>query len=461
MSDLINTVILAAGKGTRLKIERPKPLCPANGRVLLDYVLDEIKLFNDNSSVNLGINFVVGHKKEEVIEHLKGEDVTFTTQAEQLGTGHALKCFFDQNEKAWDSKYTIVTCADTPLISANVYSKLLEKIKLTNSKAICASFIAHNPFGYGRIEHDKDGFNIVEEKDASEEQKKIQEVNSGLYIFETEHIKETINSLNTNNKNNEFYLTDLFKAEYDVKTIIFEDAKQFTGVNNMEQLEIVERAINEKIILKHKHNGVRFLNSSSCLIEGSVEIEGGVTIYPNVCLFGETKISKGVIIEPGTIIRDSSVASNTVVKAYSYFEKANIGTDAAIGPFARLREGSDIGNSCKIGNFVETKKSKLHVGSKVSHLSYVGDAEIGERTNIGCGFITCNYDGANKHKTSIGKDSFIGSDCQMIAPINIGDEAYIGSGSTINQNVPDGAFAIARQRQVTKENMAKKFIKKK
>ncbi len=465
MSDQINAVILAAGKGTRLKIETAKPLCPAGGKTLIDYVLAGLEGFSFKLGKAISYNMVVGYEKEKVKTYVQESypklDFSFAAQEQQLGTGHAVKTFFDAYPDAWKNEYTLVVCADTPLITPEAYQQLWEGLKETDADAICASFHAKFPRGYGRIERHEDGFNIIEEKDASEEQKKISEVNSGLYIFRTKHIKNHIESLDDKNESGEFYLTDLFKKGYNVSPLVFKDDRIFMGINNLVQLEEVEALILKRNKKKLMLSGVRFINASTSYIEPSVEIGAESVIYPHVTIMGTTKIGKNVTIEPGAVIKDSVLEDNVMVKAYSYFEKAHIKNEAAVGPFARLREGTVISEHCKVGNFVETKKSILHAGVKVSHLSYVGDAEIGENTNIGCGFITCNYDGANKHKTEIGKDCFIGSDCQMIAPVKLGNEVYVGSGSTINQDVPDGAFAIARQRQTNKEGMAKKFIKKK
>jgi bifunctional UDP-N-acetylglucosamine pyrophosphorylase/glucosamine-1-phosphate N-acetyltransferase len=465
MTYKINTVLLAAGKGTRLKIETPKPLCPALGKTLVDYVIDGLQEFSKSDQVELSYNFVVGHEKEKVQSYIEKNhsqlNLSFSWQKEQLGTGHALQTFFNENEQAWNNDYTLVVCADTPLIEAQTYQDMFSMLKETECEAVCASFETNNPTGYGRISHGEYGFNIIEEKDASLEEKKITEVNSGLYIFKTAFIKQYLYNLNTENKSNEFYLTDLFKKQTNVRTLVFNNEQQFLGVNNLIQLAQAEEQLKLRKINSLLLNGVRFLDPKSCYIEDSVSVESESVIYPGVTLLGQTKIGSGVTLENGVIIKNSEIGNSTLVKAYSYIEGAKIQNDCALGPVARLREGTEIDAGCKIGNFVETKKAKLSKGVKVSHLSYVGDAEVGDNTNIGCGFITCNYDGANKHLTKIGKDSFIGSDCQMVAPVTLGDEVYIGSGSTINKDVPSGAFAIARERQVTKEGLAKKFIKKK
>lgn len=466
MSDSIGIVVLAAGKGTRLKLDLAKALCPIQGKTLVDYVLKEVDSFVNEHSLNSSTSLVVGHLKESVISHIEHnhqeKKIQFASQKEQLGTADALKSYFDNINNAWSQKYTLVICADTPLISSDELSILFQKIKSDESLVgVAATFETNDPTGYGRIVKGGNGFKIIEEKDASTSEKLVKEVNSGLYILKTEHIKNHLFSIDSKNKSNEYYLTDLFQQDFKVEACLFDNEISFLGVNNLKQLETCARYLQSKKIESLQLEGVRFINSSNCYIEDDVEIASGSVIYPSVNLFGETKIGNNCVIETGVTIKNSTIKEQVNILAHSYIEEAFVDSFTSIGPMARLRTGSSIGESCKIGNFVETKKVELSKGVKVSHLSYVGDAQIGENTNIGCGFITCNYDGANKHKTIIGKNSFIGSDCQMIAPIELGDEVYIGSGSTINQNVQTGAFAIARQRQVTRPDMAKKFIKTK
>lgn len=466
MGDSIGIVILAAGKGTRLKLDLAKALCPIQGKRLIDFVIQELETFVTAEKLNAEISVVVGHLKEEVQQHLEESfakrKIHFAWQKEQLGTADALKSYFDSNPNAWNKTYTLVACADTPLLTAQDFTKLYHEIHASNElQAVAATFHAEDPTGYGRILPGKNGFDIIEQKDASQAELLIKEVNSGLYIIKTEHIKKHLFEIDSKNKSNEFYLTDLFKQDFAVRPCLFENATSFLGVNNLIQLELAERVLQLRKIQSLQLSGVRFINSSNCYIEDDVEIANGTVIYPGVNLMGKTKIGKNCIIETGVIVKDSIISDDVKLLGYSYLEESVVREDCNIGPMARLRTGSNIAESCKIGNFVETKKVELSKGVKVSHLSYVGDAQIGENTNIGCGFITCNYDGANKHKTVIGKDSFIGSDCQMIAPIALGDRVYIGSGSTINQNVPDDSFAIARQRQTTKPGMAKRFIKTK
>lgn len=463
MSDSIGVVLLAAGKGTRLGIDTAKPLCEALGSTLISYVIAELEVFAAQNKVESKMSLVVGHKKEEIKAHLAASkpelSVAYAWQKEQLGTGHALQSYFEEVAEGWDHKYTLVVCADTPLITSETYTELLCALKSEEAEGVCATFDLFDPRGYGRIIRADQGFSIIEEKDATAEQRHIKEVNSGLYIFKTSYIKEHLYNLENKNKSGEFYITDLLKPGNKVVPLKFESPEQFKGVNNLIQLEEASNILQQRVIQKLQLDGVRFMNSKSVYIEPTVKIAKESVIYPNVTIMGDTQIASGSIIESGVTIKNSKLSERVLVKSNSYIEGAIIKKGTSIGPMAHLRPGSIIGENCKLGNFVEIKNTELNNGAKVSHLSYLGDAQIGENTNIGCGFITCNYDGANKHKTIIGANSFIGSDCQVIAPINIGNNAYVGSGSTINKNVPDDAFAIARQRQVTRVGMANKFMK--
>lgn len=462
MSDKINVVILAAGKGTRLKIDMAKPLVPCLGRPLVGHVVEALLQFESKTKSSLDIGVVVGHKKDELKAYLDqsfSHEFSYAHQKEQLGTGHALQTFFKTYPNAWDRPFTFILCADTPLITSKTYEVLMSNLKSKNLNALVASFKKKDPKGYGRIIKESMGLKIIEEKDADDNQRKIQEVNSGLYLMETSYIKKYLNSLDDKNESGEFYLTDLMKVEERVGSHVFGDASEFLGVNDLVQLDNAREILQKRINETHMRNGVMIINPSTVSIEPSVEIESGAIIYAHTELRGDSYIASEAIIESGCHIKNSKILTKAIIKSNSYLEGASIGENSQIGPMARIREGSNIASDCKIGNFVETKKSKLDQGVKVSHLSYVGDAEIGENTNIGCGFITCNYDGENKHQTIIGKNSFIGSDCQTVAPIEIGSSCFIGSGSTINKNVPDNAFAIARQKQVTKEDMAKRFLK--
>lgn len=461
--DEFGLVILAAGQGTRLKMNIPKPLAPISGRKLVDFSIRAANDFLHIKKRRGKICLVLGHGKDVVESHLQKHWATcpweVAHQKQQNGTADALRSYFNDVPAAKDRTYTVVLCADTPLITMQEIDTLVSVLEKENLDGVAATFIDEKPFGYGRIVRDKNAFKIVEEKNASVEEKKITEVNSGLYVLRTSFVLKHLFEVKANDSTREFYLTDLFQFERKVKAITFEDKAPFGGVNDLKQLQEASELLRDRMIVQAQAQGVRFISPKDTYIDDTVTFKGAGLIYPNCILEGDTSLGDNVTLEAGVIIKNSSVAANSKVLAYSYLEHAIVHEEATIGPFARLREGTEIGARSKIGNFVETKKANLAEEVKVSHLSYVGDAEIGARTNIGCGFVTCNYDGAKKHKTIIGADSFIGSDSQMIAPVTIGANCYVASGSTINQDLADGDFAIARAKQVTKVGMAKRFIK--
>lgn len=459
----IGAVILAAGEGKRLKLNAPKPLAPCLDKRLVDFPVRELKKFFARNNIKGKITAVIGHQKDLVRSYIEKNynDVGFAIQEKQLGTADALRSYFNSSEEAKNFQYTLVICADTPVVSGDELTLMLGQITEEKLDGLAASFVEVNPKGYGRIVRGASGFHIVEEKDASEDIRKVTEVNSGLYLLKTTYVLEHLKEIDSNNKSGEFYLTDVFKDGRNVKAYCFPEAEIFLGVNTLQQLEKVEKVLRKKIQTKLREEGVRFIDISHCYVDSEVEIGEGSVIYPNTFITGKTKIGKNVTIEMGAQVIDSIVEDNARVLAYSILEGAHLHIKAVAGPFARLRPGSDIGPEAKVGNFVEIKKSVLDRGVKVSHLSYVGDAFIGEETNIGCGFITCNYDGVHKHVTKIGKNCFIGSDSHTVAPVEIGDDCFVASSSTITKNMPSGSFAISRGQQVTKEDMAKRFIKKK
>jgi len=457
------TVILAAGMGKRLKWDAPKALAPANGKYLVDYVVSSLKKFYRDNKISGELFFITGHRKDEVEAHLtknyKDLNLPWTTlvQENQNGTGDAIRTYFEKAKSAQSFAYTLVICADTPLITEAELKILWDKRE--NVEAIAATFVTKNPTGYGRIARGKTGFKIVEEKDCSQAERKIEEVNAGLYIVKTKYLNEFLKRLNNNNKSGEFYLTDLFQENQNVVASIFPDPHTFEGVNTLAQLEFIEMILRQRKIQELREQGVRFIDATATYIEQDVEVGPASIIYPNVFLQGKTKLGSSVIVETGSIIKNSKIEDKVQVKAHCYITDSVIQKSAAIGPFAHLRPETEIGPEVKIGNFVEIKKSRLGKGAKVSHLSYVGDADIGEESNLGCGFITCNYDGQKKHKTIIGDRTFVGSDSQVVAPVTIGNDCYVASSTTITHNMPDGSFAISRGRQVTKEGLAKKFLK--
>ncbi len=461
MNGTIGAVILAAGEGKRLKLDSPKPLAPCLDKKLVDFPIRELKKFFDQNKLKGKITAVVGHQREKVRSYIEGRypDVQYAIQEKQLGTGDALRAYFDSSKEAQSFDFTLVICADTPVVSEKELTQMLTLLEKEVCDGVAASFNESNPKGYGRIIKTTKGFHIVEEKDATDEQRKITEVNSGLYLVKTSYVMEHLKGIDSNNKSGEFYLTDIFKDGRNVHALCFPNGSTFLGVNTLEQLEQVETILRRRKISELRESGVRFIDSNNVYIDDEVEVGAGTVIYPNTFISGKTKIGKNVVIEMGAQITDSLIADGAKVLSHSILEGAKLHEKAHAGPFARLRPGADIGPEAKIGNFVEIKKSVLDRGVKVSHLSYVGDAFIGEETNIGCGFITCNYDGAHKHVTKIGKNCFIGSDSQTVAPVEIGDDCFVASSTTVTMSMPDGAFAISRGKQTTKEGMAKKFIK--
>ncbi|HLE11237.1 MAG: UDP-N-acetylglucosamine diphosphorylase/glucosamine-1-phosphate N-acetyltransferase [Bdellovibrionales bacterium RIFOXYD12_FULL_39_22] len=464
MKNSIGVVILAAGQGTRLHLDLPKALAPLAGFKIVDYPIMESQKFIKSSGLLGEITLVLGHRKEEVESYLRSthQNLNFVIQEKQLGTADAVNAYFSQNKNASIHEYTIILCADTPLIRESDLQKLFEVMKTKNLEAVAASFIAPNPHGYGRILRNQKGnlgFSIVEEKDASDSIRNITEVNSGFYVAKTDFLIGHLKNIKSDNKAREFYLTDIFKDNYRVLPLLFNDGFKFLGVNTLRDLEVVHGHLRQEINGSLSSSGVRFIDSACTYIDQTVQVKKGTTIYPNVIIEGKTTIGENAIISAGSVIKNCQIANGVKIKPYSVLEDSIIESEAAIGPFAHLRPGANIGSEAKVGNFVEIKKSKLEHGTKVSHLSYVGDAEIGENSNIGCGFITCNYDGVNKHVTKIGKNCFIGSDSQTVAPVEIGDNCFVASGSTITSPMKDGAFAISRGKQITKDGMASRFLK--
>jgi bifunctional UDP-N-acetylglucosamine pyrophosphorylase/glucosamine-1-phosphate N-acetyltransferase len=463
MKSTIGAVILAAGEGKRLKLDAPKPLAPCLDKKLIDFPLRELQKFFSRNNLIGTMTAVVGFQKEKVQSYISGRypNVKYAVQAKQLGTADALRSYFDSSPETHKLDYTLVICADTPVVSEFELSQMLDILSREQCDAVAATFLDPNPTGYGRVIRGEKGFYIVEEKDATEEERQINEVNSGLYLLKTSYVLEHLKGVSSNNKSGEFYLTDIFKENRNVEALCFSSGQTFLGVNTLEQLEFVEKILRKQKIASLRESGVRFIDSSHTYIDDEVEIGAGTVVYPNTFIGGKTRIGKNVVIEMGAQIKDSVIADEVHILANSILEGAMLHEKAHAGPFARLRPGADIGPEAKIGNFVEIKKSVLDRGVKVSHLSYIGDAFIGEETNIGCGFITCNYDGVNKHVTKIGKNCFIGSDSQAVAPVVIGDDCFVAASSSVTKDMPSGSFAISRGPLVIKEGMAKKFIKTK
>ena len=420
MENNIMAIVMAAGKGTRMKSKKSKLVQKIYGKEVVKRAVENAKKAGVNEIVA-----VVGYMKEEVMAVL-GDDVKYAYQEEMLGTGHAVM----QAKEYLQGKKgkVLVLNGDVPLIRPETLNKLLEKSIENKEYATLLTAIYDNPTGYGRIVRDEGGniSAIVEEKDTTEEQKEIKEINAGIYCFDIEELLSALDKISPNNAQGEYYLTDVIQImnEKGLKTgaVIVEDNTEILGINDRVQLEMLTKVLQMRINTEQMKKGVTIEDINTTYIYDDVEIGMDTVIHPN------TTIKSGV----------------------------QIGEDCEIGPNAYIREGCKLANNVKIGNFVEIKKAIIGEGTKVPHFIYLGDCEVGEKCNIGCGTITCNYDGFHKSKTIIGNYAFIGSNTNLVAPVTIGDETFIAAGSTITEDVPDYALAIARQRQTNKEEWNKK-----
>jgi bifunctional UDP-N-acetylglucosamine pyrophosphorylase/glucosamine-1-phosphate N-acetyltransferase len=455
MTDL-HVVILAAGKGTRMKSALPKVLHPLAGRPLIKHVLRTVDSLPVTSKV-----LVVGHGADDVKAALADrDDLSFVTQSPQLGTGHALL----QAEPVLSGKKGIVLLlyADVPLLEAGTLLRLVETHRTSKAVATVLTADLADPYGYGRIVRDTSGAiqRIVEERDASSEQRAIQEINSGIYALSLGPLFDQLHRLATDNAQGEYYLTDLVamyrQQNKHVETLCLDSADELRGVNSRMDLAelsaVVRGRKNHSLML----SGVTLEDPSTTYVGIDVTVGPDTTLGPGVRLEGQTTIGSRCVVHAGSRLTNATLEDDVTVLDYSVIVDSTVSAGASIGPMAHVRPGSVVGLGARIGNFVELKKTTLGRGSKANHLAYLGDATIGEDVNIGAGTITCNYDGVNKHKTIIEDGVFIGSDSQLIAPVTIGKDAYVGAGSSITGDVPAGSLAIARGQQVVKNGWAEK-----
>jgi len=451
----VSVIVLAAGKGTRMNSELPKVLHKVLGKSLLSHALDTLS-FSDNTLV------VVGHEADLVIDSLP-PSIKNILQKDQLGTGHAVSTVI--NSKVFrksKSDFTLVVPGDVPGINDGDIELLINKVKTTSSPVGFLTALVEDPFGYGRIVKNNEEIKIVEEKDCSEDEKAINEINSGIYCFKTEFLIENIDNLNTENAQGEFYLTDLIGIANNQKqdiVIVQVDEDSIKGINSMSQLNEVEDLMQKKLIEGFMEQGVYFQDPSSTYIDADVTISSGTKVLANTHLTGSTSINENCTIGPNAQINDSSIGKNSKV-VNSVVDQSTIHENGNIGPFAHIRPGSELGEGVKVGSFAETKKSKIGKGSKVPHLAYIGDAELGENVNFSAGSITVNYDGKEKHKTDIKDGAFIGSDVMLVAPVTIGEESMIGAGSVITKDVPPKALGIERNNQKNVEGYVDRKKKK-
>ncbi len=453
MSNL-KVVILAAGQGTRMKSKVPKVLHKVLDKTMIDYVI--------TASRNAGaedICVIVGHQSA-MVKAMIGDGVKFALQKQQLGTGHAL---MQASDFIAEDGNILVLCGDTPLITAQTIKKLNDIHVSEDNFATVISAVVENPFGYGRIIRENGVFSkITEQKDATEAEKEIKEINTGVYIFKAKELKEAFKSLTNNNAQGEYYLTDVLEILKNnggkVGIMTAEDENEFLGVNSKLQLsqasKIMKRRINEKLMIE----GVTIEDPDNTYIGMDVEIAADTVILPGTILEGKTKIGSDCIIGPNTRII-SSVVKDAVIIQHSTLINAEVDNFTTVGPYAYLRPNSKIGEHVRIGDFVEIKNSNIDDGTKVSHLTYVGDSDVGKNINFGCGTVTVNYDGRNKFRTTIKDNAFIGCNTNLIAPVTVEENAYIAAGSTITKDIPENALSIARSKQINKAEWRKKMNK--
>ncbi|MGR5559202.1 bifunctional UDP-N-acetylglucosamine diphosphorylase/glucosamine-1-phosphate N-acetyltransferase GlmU [Vibrio fortis] len=437
-----SAVILAAGKGTRMYSNTPKVLHTLAGKPMVKHVIDTC-----NGLGAQNIHLVYGHGGDQMKATLAEEQVNWALQAEQLGTGHAV----DQASAHFaDDEKVLVLYGDVPLISAETIENLLDA-QPTGGIALL-TVVLDNPTGYGRIiRRNGPVVAIVEQKDATDEQKLIKEINTGVMVATGGDLKRWLSGLSNDNAQGEYYLTDVIAAAHDegraVEAVHPNSPIEVEGVNDRSQLARLERAYQAEQADKLLKQGVMLRDPSRFDLRGELQCGMDVEIDVNVIIEGSVSIGDNVTIGAGCVLKDCEIDDNTLIRPYSVIEGATVGEDCTVGPFTRLRPGADMRNDSHVGNFVEVKNTRLGEGSKANHLTYLGDAEVGQRVNVGAGAITCNYDGANKFKTIIGDDVFVGSDSQLIAPVTIANGATVGAGSTVTRDVAESELVISRAKE--------------
>ncbi|WP_336720588.1 bifunctional UDP-N-acetylglucosamine diphosphorylase/glucosamine-1-phosphate N-acetyltransferase GlmU [Acinetobacter soli] len=440
-------IILAAGKGTRMRSSLPKVLQPLAGRPLLGHVIQTAKQLHAQNIIT-----IYGHGGEHVQQQFQQENIQWVEQAEQLGTGHAVQMTLPVLPQEGMS---LILYGDVPLVRQETLEQLLAVSSATGIGMITLN--VDNPTGYGRIIRDNDKIQaIVEHKDATEQQRQIQEINTGIYCVSNQKLHAWLPKLSNNNAQGEYYLTDIVAMAVadglEIASIQPELAYEVEGVNDRLQLAALEREFQLQQAKSLMQQGLTLSDPARFDVRGTLKIGQDVKIDINVIIEGDCELGDFVEIGAGCVLKNTRIAAGTKVQPYSVFENAVVGENTLIGPFARLRPGAELANDVHIGNFVEVKNTRIGVGSKANHFTYLGDAEVGAGSNIGAGTITCNYDGANKFKTVIGDAAFIGSNSSLVAPVHIGNGATVGAGSVITRDVSDNALAFERAQQIEKAN---------
>ena len=449
----LKAMILAAGEGTRMKSKKPKVLHEIGNKPMLEYVISSAKKVGAEE-----VCVVVGYESEKVKEAICDETVSFAFQPKQLGTGHAVMQavdFIDEN------KDIIILYGDTPLVTAQTLEKLVQFHRAEKNGVSIISAIIEDPTGYGHIIRAADGSFIknIEHKDASETEKKIKEFNTGIYCFQGKKLKEALQKLTNHNAQGEYYLPDtleiIAKSGSKVNAMVAEDVSEFSGINSREQLAQVQAIMKNRINRKHMENGVTMIDPMQTYIDEDVEIGCDTIIYPGCVLEGKTKIGEDCVIGPNAKMTNMIIHDGVKFQSSTGMD-SEVGAKTTVGPYAYIRPNSKIGENVKVGDFVEIKNSVIGNNTKISHLTYVGDSDVGERINFGCGTVTVNYDGKKKYRTVIEDDVFIGCNANLVAPVTIKKNSYIGAGSTITKEVPSEALGIARARQENIKDWVKK-----
>lgn len=444
----VGAVVLAAGEGTRMRSSTPKVLHAVAGRPLVGWVLDALAGAEATHTV-----VVVGTGADEVRRALPHE-VAVTVQEERRGTGHAAQVGLAALDAACAT--VIVACGDTPLLTRELFARLVEEHRAGGGRATLVSAVLDDAGAYGRIVRDGDGgvARIVEAADASSEERAIGEFNAGLYVFDRAALEDALAGLTAHNAQGELYLTDVIAGiNGGVGALVAPDAREVLGVNTRIELAESEAVIQERLRRELMLSGVSMPDPSRVYVDAEVRVGQDTTLLPGTHLRGRTAVGAGCCVGPDVVVTDSEIGDGTTVVS-AHLVRSRVGARCQIGPFAYLRPDTALADGVKVGTYVELKNTQIGEGSKVPHLSYLGDATVGARSNVGAGNITANYDGANKHRTEIGDDAFTSCDCVLVAPVRIGDGAWTGAGSIITEDVPDGALGIARARQRNIEGWA-------